>query len=183
MQLTDLQNVRQLGSYVCGNYESEKDGGHRNRNYPLQHGYTGTEVHAISFAGSKRTVNNVKIENVASGCGDVYCTQLFPDNKIEIGHIEINDLHAGAYLYGGELPEEDPMPNKIPRANDLNKTQIQQKTEKLFQKSRDWYKWDELHFSFFVFFFLWFSMLNCSCDWGNTWKKFDCNYIIYILVV
>lgn len=31
LTIDDLQNVGELGSYICGNYESSSDGGHRNQ--------------------------------------------------------------------------------------------------------------------------------------------------------
>lgn len=115
IEIYDLQNVGQLGSYVCGNYESETDGGHRNQNFPLQRGYTGTEVHGMCFVGSTGKANNIKINNLISARGDVYGIQFYPGNEIELGSIDISDLHAGSYLYEDELPENN-MPNKVPRA-------------------------------------------------------------------
>merc|ERR1712176_758262 len=89
IEIEDLQNIGELGSYVCGHYESTDDGGHRNQNFPLQRGFTGTEVHALSFVGATGTINNINIQ----------------------------DIHAGAHLPKELLASlDDSMPNKIPRA-------------------------------------------------------------------
>lgn len=118
LEVEDLQNIGELGSYVCGHYESTEDGGHRNQNFPLQRGYTGTEVHALSFVGSTGKINNVHIHNIISARGDALAIQFFPSNQIEIGKkIIIEDIHAGAHLPKELLASlDDSMPNKIPRA-------------------------------------------------------------------
>eukprot|EP01084_Bolivina_argentea_P098202 176497_1 len=116
--ITDLQNIGPLGSYVCGHYDSTDNGGHRNQNFPLQRGYTGTEIHALSFVGSTGHMNNIKIQNIVSARGDAFAIQLFPGNQITIGpQIQIADIHAGAHLPKDLLRTLDnSMPNKIPRA-------------------------------------------------------------------
>mmetsp|Transcript_26979 Transcript_26979/g.44251 ORF Transcript_26979/g.44251 Transcript_26979/m.44251 type:complete len:991 (-) Transcript_26979:547-3519(-) len=118
VEIDDLQNIGELGSYICGNYESTDDGGHRNQNWPLQRGYTGTEVHALSFVGAQGTVDHLKIHNIVSARGDAFAMQFFPNNKFEIGeNIVISDIHAGAHLPKNVLTSlPDSMPNKIPRA-------------------------------------------------------------------
>merc|ERR1711972_642895 len=89
VEIEDLQNIAELGSYICGNYDSTDNGGHRNQNFPLQRGFTGTEVHALSFVSSSGKLDNVHIE----------------------------DIHAGAALSKDVLGSlENSMPNKIPRA-------------------------------------------------------------------
>jgi len=118
IEIEDLQNIGELGSYVCGHYESTDDGGHRNQNFPLQRGFTGTEVHALSFVGATGTINNINIHNIISARGDALAIQFFPSNQIEIGeNINIQDIHAGAHLPKELLASlDDSMPNKIPRA-------------------------------------------------------------------
>eukprot|EP00486_Rosalina_sp_Unknown_P004769 CAMPEP_0201570246 /NCGR_PEP_ID=MMETSP0190_2-20130828/12401_1 /ASSEMBLY_ACC=CAM_ASM_000263 /TAXON_ID=37353 /ORGANISM="Rosalina sp." /LENGTH=816 /DNA_ID=CAMNT_0047993567 /DNA_START=127 /DNA_END=2574 /DNA_ORIENTATION=- len=118
LEVEDMQNIGELGSYVCGHYESTDDGGHRNQNFPLQRGYTGTEVHALSFVGSTGTINNVHIHNIISARGDALAVQFFPSNQVEIGeNVLIEDIHAGAHLPKDLLTSlDDSMPNKIPRA-------------------------------------------------------------------
>eukprot|EP01083_Nonionella_stella_P196255 722277_1 len=118
VEIEDLQNVGELGSYVCGHYESTDDGGHRNQNFPLQRGFTGTEVHALSFVGSTGSINNINIHNIISARGDALAIQFFPSNQIEVGeNIKITDIHAGAHLPKSLLTAlDDSMPNKIPRA-------------------------------------------------------------------
>jgi len=115
-----LHNVGQLGSYICGHYESDSDGGHRNQNFPLQRGYTGTEVHALSMVSSSGTMDNVKISNIVSARGDAMAIQLFPSNELQIGaNIEISDIHAGSSLNTQSVRDLQPhnfLPNKIPRA-------------------------------------------------------------------
>jgi len=120
LTIDDLQNVGELGSYICGNYESSSDGGHRNQNYPLQRGYTGTEVHALSMVSSSGKMDNVKITNIVSARGDAMAIQLFPSNKVTIGsNIHIEDIHAGAALDTNAVSALKPsnfLPNKVPRA-------------------------------------------------------------------
>mmetsp|Transcript_39963 Transcript_39963/g.63972 ORF Transcript_39963/g.63972 Transcript_39963/m.63972 type:complete len:993 (+) Transcript_39963:182-3160(+) len=118
LEIEDLQNIGELGSYVCGHYESTDDGGHRNQNYPLQRGYTGTEVHALSFVGATGKIDNLHIHNIISARGDAFAIQFFPSNQMELGtNIKIEDIHAGAHLPKNLLTAlDDSMPNKIPRA-------------------------------------------------------------------
>lgn len=118
IHIEDLQNIGNLGSYICGNYESNDDGGHRKQLYPLQRGYTGTEVRALSFVASSGKMDNIKIENIVSANGDAVGIEFFPSNSIEVGaNIDIADIHAGAALKTDILPSlEDAMPNKLPRA-------------------------------------------------------------------
>merc|ERR1712048_532626 len=85
VRIDDLQNVGELGSYICGNYQSSSDGGHRNQNYPLQRGYTGTEVHALSMVSSSGKMDNVHIHNIVSARGDALAIQFFPSNEVTIG--------------------------------------------------------------------------------------------------
>merc|ERR1712154_466651 len=93
LEIDDLQNIAELGSYICGNYESTDNGGHRNQNFPLQRGFTGTEVHALSMVSSSGTMDNVKITNIVSARGDAMAIQLFPSNKVTIGsNIHIEDI-------------------------------------------------------------------------------------------
>eukprot|EP01084_Bolivina_argentea_P117482 208641_1 len=118
VQIDDLQNIGELGSYICGNYESLEDGGHRNQNFPLQRGFTGTEIHALSFVASSGYINNINIHNIVSARGDALAINFFPSNDITIGtEIRIHDIHAGAALPKSLLSNlDDNMPNKIPRA-------------------------------------------------------------------
>merc|ERR1719245_2779453 len=118
IEIEDLQNIGELGSYVCGHYESTDDGGHRNQNYPLQRGFTGTEVHALSFVGTTGKIDNINIHNIISARGDALAIQFLPSNEVEIGaNIQIEDIHAGAHLPKDLLASLDnSMPNKIPRA-------------------------------------------------------------------
>lgn len=120
VRIDDLQNVGELGSYICGNYQSSSDGGHRNQNYPLQRGYTGTEVHALSMVSSSGQLDNIKISNIVSARGDAMAIQLFPSNKVTFGaNIEISDIHAGAALDVNAVAALKPahfLPNKVPRA-------------------------------------------------------------------
>ena len=122
IEIDDLQNIGELGSYVCGHYESTDDGGHRNQNFPLQRGYTGTEVHALSFVGATGKIDNIHIHNIISARGDAFAIQFFPSNQVEIGaNIKISDIHAGAHLPKDLLASlDDSMPNKIPRACAVN---------------------------------------------------------------
>jgi hypothetical protein len=85
VEIDDLQNIAELGSYICGNYDSTDNGGHRNQNFPLQRGFTGTEVHALSFVSSSGSVDNLHIHNIVSARGDALAMQFFPGNKVEIG--------------------------------------------------------------------------------------------------
>ena len=84
----------------------------------MNRGYTGTEVHALSFVGSSGKINGVKVHNIVSARGDAFAIQFFPSNEISVGgDISISSIHAGAYLEKKVLLSlEDPMPNKIPRA-------------------------------------------------------------------
>jgi len=120
LEIDDLQNVGELGSYICGNYESDSDGGHRNQNYPLQRGYTGTEVHALSMVSTTGSLDNVRIHNIVSARGDAMAIQLFPSNDVVFGpSIQIEDIHAGAALNYQAISKLLPMnflPNKVPRA-------------------------------------------------------------------
>jgi len=118
IEIDDLQNIAELGSYICGNYDSTDNGGHRNQNFPLQRGFTGTEVHALSFVSSSGKLDNVHIHNIVSARGDALAMQFFPGNKVEIGaNVRIEDIHAGAALSKDVLGSlENSMPNKIPRA-------------------------------------------------------------------
>jgi len=118
LEIDDLQNIAELGSYICGNYDSTDNGGHRNQNYPLQRGFTGTEVHALSMVSSQGTMDNVHIHNIVSARGDALAIQFFPSNKVQIGtNVVIEDIHAGAALSKSVLGSlENSMPNKIPRA-------------------------------------------------------------------
>jgi len=118
IEIDDLQNIAELGSYICGNYDSTDNGGHRNQNFPLQRGFTGTEVHALSFVSSSGKLDNVHIHNIVSARGDALAMQFFPGNEVEIGaNVKIEDIHAGAALSKNVLGSlENSMPNKIPRA-------------------------------------------------------------------
>jgi len=118
LEIDDLQNIAELGSYLCGNYESTEDGGHRNQNYPLQRGFTGTEVHALSMVSSQGKMDNVHIHNIVSARGDALAIQFFPSNEVTVGSkVVIEDIHAGAALSKSVLGSlTDSMPNKIPRA-------------------------------------------------------------------
>jgi len=118
VEIDDLQNIAELGSYICGNYDSTDNGGHRNQNFPLQRGFTGTEVHALSFVSSSGKLDNVHIHNIVSARGDALAMQFFPGNAVEIGaNVKIEDIHAGAALSKDVLGSlENSMPNKIPRA-------------------------------------------------------------------
>merc|ERR1712176_1191690 len=118
IEIEDLQNIGELGSYVCGHYESTDDGGHRNQNFPLQRGYTGTEVHAISAIASSGSMDRVKVRDIVSARGDAFGVQFFPGNVFKIGgDVSIENVHAGAALGKNVLPSlENHMPNKIPRA-------------------------------------------------------------------
>merc|ERR1712087_890254 len=118
LEIDDLQNIAELGSYICGNYDSTDNGGHRNQNFPLQRGFTGTEVHALSFVSSSGQLDNVHIHNIVSARGDALAMQFFPGNQVEIGaNVKIEDIHAGAALSKDVLGSLDnSMPNKIPRA-------------------------------------------------------------------
>ena len=116
IEIEDLQNIGELGSYVCGHYESTDDG-HRNQNFPSQRGYTGTST-CISFVGATGKIDNIHIHNIISARGDALAIQFFPSNQVEIGeNIIIEDIHAGAHLPKDLLASlDDSMPNKIPRA-------------------------------------------------------------------
>jgi len=118
VEIDDLQNIAELGSYICGNYDSTDNGGHRNQNFPLQRGFTGTEVHALSFVSSSGNVENLHIHNIVSARGDALAMQFFPGNRVTIGaNIKIEDIHAGAALSKDVLGALDnSMPNKVPRA-------------------------------------------------------------------
>jgi len=118
LEVFDLQNVGALGSYVCGHYDSTNNGGHRNQNFPLQRGYTGTEVHAISAIASSGSIDRVKVRDIVSARGDAFGIQFFPGNVFKIGgYVSIENVHAGAALGKNVLPSlENHMPNKIPRA-------------------------------------------------------------------
>merc|ERR1712087_800786 len=118
VEIDDLQNIAELGSYICGNYDSTDNGGHRNQNFPLQRGFTGTEVHALSFVSSSGQLDNVHIHNIVSARGDALAMQFFPGNQVQIGaNVKIEDIHAGAALSKDVLGSlENSMPNKIPRA-------------------------------------------------------------------
>merc|ERR1712241_1310710 len=118
LEIDDLQNIAELGSYICGNYDSTDNGGHRNQNYPLQRGFTGTEGHALSMVSSQGPMDNVHIHNIVSARGDALAIQFFPSNKVQIGsNVGIEDIHAGAALSKSVLESlPNAMPNKIPRA-------------------------------------------------------------------
>jgi len=118
LEIDDLQNIAELGSYICGNYEGTDNGGHRNQNYPLQRGFTGTEVHALSMVSSAGSLDNVHIHNIVSARGDALAIQFFPSNKVTVGsNVVIEDIHAGAALSKAVLGAlSNSMPNKIPRA-------------------------------------------------------------------
>jgi len=118
VEIDDLQNIAELGSYICGNYDSTDNGGHRNQNFPLQRGFTGTEVHALSFVSSSGSVDNLHIHNIVSARGDALAMQFFPGNNVQIGaNVKIEDIHAGAALSKDVLGALDnSMPNKVPRA-------------------------------------------------------------------
>ena len=57
----DLQNIGALGSTLCGEYESNDDGGHRKQLWPLQRGYTGTEVRALAIVSSSGKMDGIHI--------------------------------------------------------------------------------------------------------------------------
>ena len=118
----DIQNVGSLGSYVCGNYEGiGGDGGHRNQNWPLLRGYTGTEAHGVTFTGSTGNIRDINVNNIVSARGDAFGIQFYPSNNIIIdGNINITDIHAGAFLKYNKLPKEN-MPNKVPRGCGIDK--------------------------------------------------------------
>jgi len=118
LEIDDLQNIAELGSYICGNYEGTDNGGHRNQNYPLQRGFTGTEVHALSMVSSAGSLDNVHIHNIVSARGDALAIQFFPSNKVTVGsNVVVEDIHAGAALSKAVLGAlSNSMPNKIPRA-------------------------------------------------------------------
>merc|ERR1719356_1935353 len=118
LEIDDLQNIAELGSYICGNYDSTDNGGHRNQNYPLQRGFPGTEVHALSMVSSSGQMDNVHIHNIVSARGDALAIQFFPSNKVQLGrNVVIEDIHAGAALSKSVLGSlTNSMPNKIPRA-------------------------------------------------------------------
>jgi len=118
VEIEDLQNIGYYGSWVCGHYSSENDGGHRNQRAPMQYGYTGTEVHAVSLINSKGTIDNLSIRKIISARGDAAGLRLYPGNEITLGTISISDIHAGAYaqLTDPLLNHETYLPNKLPRA-------------------------------------------------------------------
>jgi len=118
VEIEDLQNIGYYGSLVCGHYTSEDDGGHRNQRAPMQYGYTGTEVHAVSVINSKGTIDNLSIRRIISARGDAAGLRLYPGNELTLGTITISDIHAGAYAKSTDalLSDEDHLPNKVPRA-------------------------------------------------------------------
>jgi len=118
VEIEDLQNIGYYGSEVCGHYSSENDGGHRNQRAPMQFGYTGTEVHAVSVINSKGTIDNLSINRIISARGDAAGLRLYPGNELILGTITISDIHAGAYAKSTDtfLTDEDHLPNKLPRA-------------------------------------------------------------------
>lgn len=110
-------------SELCGPYYSKKDGGHMEQVYPLQIGYTGTEVHGISFIGSNGVINNnanIYISDLLSARGSVYGINFYPNNNIDIhkdAKILISEIHAGAFLSKKAINNiPDVLPNTLPRS-------------------------------------------------------------------
>ena len=118
-----LHNLGEFGENVCGKYHNSDNGGHLNQVYPLQIGYTGNEVHGISFIGSEGVImENAKImiNNLMSARSNVYGLQFYPNSNIRIRSnvdININNIHAGAYLTGKDLIQlkSQIVPNTVPR--------------------------------------------------------------------
>ena len=82
VKISNLHNLGFLGNDICGEYWKSSNGGHHNQNYPLQTGYTGTEVHAMSMVKSTGSVNNIVIDDIVSARGDAMGFQLFPGNEV-----------------------------------------------------------------------------------------------------
>jgi len=115
IHIHSLHNLGTLGSEICGNYMGSEDGGHHIQNNAYEIGYTGTEIHAISIIGSYGTIDDVKISDILSARGDAHAFRVLGDNKINIGNVEISDVHAGAHLETNEISAPY-LPNKQPRA-------------------------------------------------------------------
>ena len=82
IEISNIHNLGFLGNNICGQYWKSSNGGHRNQNYPLQTGYTGTEVHAMTLVKSSGKMNSIIIDDVISARGDALGLQLFPGNEV-----------------------------------------------------------------------------------------------------
>lgn len=125
IKISGLHNLGEFGdSELCGKYFTGKNGGHHNQEYPVQIGYTGNEVHGISFVGSSGYIEenaNVMIHDLVSARGSSFGLNFYSGNNIEIRkdvHLELDHIHSGAYLDGKEVShlELALLPNTVPRS-------------------------------------------------------------------
>ena len=86
--IDDLQNIGALGSTLCGEYESNDDGGHRKQLWPLQRGYTGTEVRALAIVSSNGQMDGIDIR-FGLHFWSLKSTKIF-ENVAKIGNISEN---------------------------------------------------------------------------------------------
>eukprot|EP01084_Bolivina_argentea_P259295 437478_1 len=128
INIENVHNIGEFGEMIkCGSYFSAKNGGHRNQQYPAQIGYTGNQIHGITFIGSVGSVTKnakIYINDLISARGDVFGMRFYEKNDINIEsgvHIVINNVHSGAYLNKHDInvlnmQQNGSVPNTIPRS-------------------------------------------------------------------
>jgi len=101
LTISSLHNLGAVGeSELCAEYYASKD--ENDGPYPEGTGYTGTEVHGISFIGSTGNVReaaNIQIDDLLSAHGSAYGINFYADNGIRVNEavkIRISDVHAAA---------------------------------------------------------------------------------------
>ena len=123
--ISNLHNLGEFGdSDLCGRYFTGKNGGHHNQEYPVQIGYTGNEVHGISFVGSSGSFEqsaNVVITDLVSARGSSFGLNFYSGNDFAVQQdvrLQLDNIHSGAYLDTQEVHqlEQELLPNTVPRS-------------------------------------------------------------------
>ena len=123
--ISQLHEKTGLGTLGCGDYEgpvSEGEGGQVKQKTPMQVGFSGNNVQAISITTSTNVVfddnANVEISNIKSDFGEVFGVSFWTANDISIDEnalIKVWNVESGAELESN-LIGYDSRPNRSPES-------------------------------------------------------------------
>jgi len=95
----NVVNWGELGTNICGEYESITFQTGVDNDKDIQYGYVGSKVHGILLDYASGDIKNVKIEHLKSYYGSTKAIAIYKGSVVNIdGNININQIIAGSKL-------------------------------------------------------------------------------------
>ena len=129
IRVTDLYEHTGLGSDACGDYvrfTPENNGGHFKQSSPMQHGFSGNDLQAISIIASTSVElkSDISISNLRNDYSQAFALSFWTGNDVVFDDnvfVKVNNIHSGILIseweeLSGQTLNYQSLPNRSPEA-------------------------------------------------------------------